>query len=194
VLAPYLAEAMRLAESGVPPIEIDRAAEEFGMPAGPLELIDTVGLDVAMDVSEVLGAAFGRDVPGVLRDKVARKELGRKSGSGFYSWENGKPVKPEPTQQPEKSAVPPDLVDRLILPMLNESVACLSEDVVADADLLDAGVIFGTGFAPFRGGPLQYARTRGPRAVEARLEELAHQYGDAFRPHAGWREVFPDEK
>jgi 3-hydroxyacyl-CoA dehydrogenase/enoyl-CoA hydratase/3-hydroxybutyryl-CoA epimerase len=192
VLAPYLAEAMRLAESGVPPEVIDRAAEDFGMPAGPIELIDTVGLDVALDVSEVLGAAFDRPVPDVLRRKVERKELGRKAEQGFYRWENGKPVKSGTAG--DRAHAPADMTDRLILPMLNESVACLAEGVVADADLLDAGVIFGTGFAPFRGGPLQYARTRGPRAVEARLAELEQSYGSAFRPHAGWREVFPDEK
>ncbi|HEX7061638.1 MAG TPA: 3-hydroxyacyl-CoA dehydrogenase NAD-binding domain-containing protein [Woeseiaceae bacterium] len=193
VLAPYLAEAMRLAEAGVPVTVIDRAAEDFGMPAGPIELIDTVGLDVALDVSEVLAAAYDRPIPGVLREKVARKELGRKSGQGFYRWEDGKAVKSEVAAE-GSAAAPDDLTDRLVLPMLNESVACLSEGVVADADLLDAGVIFGTGFAPFRGGPLEYARTRGPRAIEARLSELAEQHGEAFRPHPGWREVFPGEK
>lgn len=190
VLAPYLAEAMRLAEAGVPVTTIDRAATDFGMPAGPIELIDTVGLDVALDVSEVLAAAFGRPVPDVLRRKVDAKELGRKSGQGFYRWENGKPVKPEGADGPAA----PDLKDRLILPMLNESVACLSEGVVADADLLDAGVIFGTGFAPFRGGPLQYARERGPREVVQRLGELERKYGEAFRPHPGWENVFADQK
>ncbi|HLT90721.1 MAG TPA: 3-hydroxyacyl-CoA dehydrogenase NAD-binding domain-containing protein [Woeseiaceae bacterium] len=192
VLAPYLAEAMRLVEAGVAPRVIDRAAEEFGMPAGPIELLDTVGLDVALDVSEVLGAAFGRPVPSVLREKVAARQLGRKSGQGFYRWQDGKRV-PD-ASAPGAAAAPPDLVDRLILPMLNESVACLSEGVVADADLLDAGVIFGTGFAPFRGGPLEYARARGPRAVEARLAELEREHGAAFRPHPGWREVFREEK
>jgi 3-hydroxyacyl-CoA dehydrogenase/enoyl-CoA hydratase/3-hydroxybutyryl-CoA epimerase len=193
VLAPYLAEAMRLAEAGVPVTVIDRAAEDFGMPAGPIELIDTVGLDVALDVSEVLAAAYDRPIPGVLREKVARKELGRKSGQGFYRWEDGKAVKSEVAAE-GSAAAPDDLTDRLVLPMLNESVACLSEGVVADADLLDAGVIFGTGFAPFRGGPLEYARTRGPRAIHARLAELAEQHGEAFRPHPGWRELFPEEK
>jgi 3-hydroxyacyl-CoA dehydrogenase/enoyl-CoA hydratase/3-hydroxybutyryl-CoA epimerase len=84
-------------------------------------------------------------------------------------------------------AIPADLEDRLILPMLNEAVACLREGIVADADLLDAGAIFATGFAPFRGGPLQYARARGFAAVMARLEELAQRYGERFRPDSGWR-------
>ncbi|HZD54222.1 MAG TPA: 3-hydroxyacyl-CoA dehydrogenase NAD-binding domain-containing protein, partial [Woeseiaceae bacterium] len=185
VLAPYLAEAMTMAEAGVPLEAIDRAAEDFGMPAGPIELVDTVGLDIALDVSEVLGAAFGRPVPALLREKVEQKQLGRKSGQGFYRWEDGRPVKAAHGSG-EPSAVPGDVTDRLMLPMVNEAVACLSEHVVADPDLLDAGVIFGTGFAPFRGGPLQYARDRGVDAVEARLRELEGEHGERFRPHAGW--------
>lgn len=187
VLAPYMAEAMRLAESGVPLVEIDRAAEEFGMPMGPIELIDSVGLDVAMQVSQVLSKAFGREAPDILSGMVARKELGRKSGQGFYTWQDGKAVKPEAGD----GAATGDITDRLILPMVNESVACLTEGVVSDADLLDAGVIFGTGFAPFRGGPLNYARTRGVDEVVNKLEQLAASAGDdggRFRPHPGWEE------
>ena len=79
-----------------------------------------------------------------------------------------------------------DIADRLILRLINESVACLDEKVVTDADLLDAGVIFGTGFAPFRGGPINYARDRGFETVVSRLEALAKSHGDRFRPHKGW--------
>lgn len=187
VLAPYMAEAMRLVESGVPLVEIDRAAEEFGMPMGPIELIDSVGLDVAMQVSQVLSKAFGREVPDILSGMVARNHLGRKSGQGFYAWQEGKAIKPEAGE----AAATGDITDRLILPMVNESVACLAEGVVSDADLLDAGVIFGTGFAPFRGGPLNYARTRGVDEVVRKLEQLAASTGDdggRFRPHPGWEE------
>jgi 3-hydroxyacyl-CoA dehydrogenase/enoyl-CoA hydratase/3-hydroxybutyryl-CoA epimerase len=186
VLAPYMAEAMYLAEAGVPLPAIDRAAEDFGMPMGPIELIDSVGLDVAMHVSKVLSEAFDRDAPDILSGMVARKELGRKSGQGFYTWQEGKAIKPNV----DKPVDVPDLTDRLILPMVNEAVACLSEDVVRDADLLDAGVIFGTGFAPFRGGPLQYARDRGIDDIVATLarlaNELADQGGHRFLPHPGW--------
>ena len=185
VLAPYLAQAMALAEAGVPLTAIDQAAKDFGMPAGPIELVDTVGLDVALDVSEVLGAAFGRPVPPRLKTMVEAGHLGRKSGRGFYRWENGKPVLPGKGND-TGSRVPEDITDRLMLPMVNESVACLSEGVVADADLLDAGVIFGTGFAPFRGGPLKYARDRGAAEVRARLATLAAKHGDWFTPHVGW--------
>lgn len=183
VLAPYLAQAMELAEAGVPLTVIDRAAKDFGMPAGPIELVDTVGLDIALNVSEVLGAAFDRPIPPRLKAMVEQGQLGRKSGQGFYRWENGKPVMPE---KEDGSRVPDDITDRLILPMVNESVACLSEGVVDDADLLDAGVIFGTGFAPFRGGPLKYARDRGVAEIRARLEALEARHGDWFTPHEGW--------
>jgi 3-hydroxyacyl-CoA dehydrogenase/enoyl-CoA hydratase/3-hydroxybutyryl-CoA epimerase len=82
--------------------------------------------------------------------------------------------------------VPADIQDRLVLPLINEAVACLADGVVSDADLLDAGVIFGTGFAPFRGGPIHYARERGVDRVTSRLEELAELHGDRFAPHSGW--------
>ena len=185
VLAPYMAEAMHLAESGVPLVEIDKAAEAFGMPMGPVELVDSVGIDVALHVSKVLGAAFNKPIPTRLADMVEKKQLGRKSGQGFYAWVDGKAVKPET----EAADVPADIGDRLILPMVNEAVACLHEGVVSDADLLDAGVIFGTGFAPFRGGPLQYAKDRGIDEIVQTLKRLSEEYGDRFQPHAGWADL-----
>lgn len=185
ILAPYMAEAMHLSEDGVPLPEIDRAAEAFGMPMGPVELVDSVGLDVALHVSKVLGAAMNRPVPESLQKMVDDGLLGRKSGQGFYRWENGKAIKP----QAEKGPVPADIQDRLILPMVNEAVACLHEGVVGEADLLDAGVIFGTGFAPFRGGPLNYARERGKTEVLATLRALAESHGDRFLPRAGWSDL-----
>jgi 3-hydroxyacyl-CoA dehydrogenase/enoyl-CoA hydratase/3-hydroxybutyryl-CoA epimerase len=185
ILAPYMAEAMELAESGVPLVEIDRAAEAFGMPMGPVELVDSVGIDVALHVSKVLGAAMDRPVPQRLADMVEAGHLGRKSGQGFYRWENGKAIKPEAGS----SAANGDIQDRLILPMVNEAVACLHDGVVSDADLLDAGVIFGTGFAPFRGGPLNYARERGVDQVLARLKEFTQCYGERFTPHEGFSKL-----
>ena len=185
VLAPYMAEAMQLAEDGVPLVEIDRAAEEFGMPMGPIELIDSVGIDVALKVSHVLGSAFNRPVPGRLEEMVGLQQLGRKSGQGFYRWIDGKADKSASNDAAQHN-IPVDIEDRLILPMVNEAVACLDEGVVSDADLLDAGVIFGTGFAPFRGGPLQYARERGFAKTTAALQQLADRHGKHFRPHAGW--------
>ncbi len=185
ILAPYMAEAMYLRDDGVPLAQIDRAAEDFGMPMGPVELADSVGLDVAAHVAKVLGAATNKPVPEQLQTMVDKGLLGRKSGEGFYRWENGKAVKP----RDESGPVPADIQDRLILPMVNEAVACLHEGVVAEADLLDAGVIFGTGFAPFRGGPLNYARERGKEEVLAALKALADKHGDRFKPHPGWSEL-----
>lgn len=189
VLAPYMAEAMYLAEEGVPCAAIDRAAEEFGMPMGPIELIDSVGLDVAMHVSKVLSDAFEREAPTILSGMVDDKQLGRKSGQGFYLWQDGKAVKPVDSA----GNIPENITDRLILPMVNEAVACLTEGVVKDADLLDAGVIFGTGFAPFRGGPLQYARDRGVNEITKALEQLAAEFGEKggarFKSHQGWQQL-----
>jgi 3-hydroxyacyl-CoA dehydrogenase/enoyl-CoA hydratase/3-hydroxybutyryl-CoA epimerase len=181
VLMPYLNEAMFIAEEGVALAHIDVAAEAFGMPMGPVELADTVGLDVCLHVGRILAESFHRRAPNQLARLVEAKQLGRKSGRGFYEWRDGKPLKP-----PAAGAPPADLADRLILPLVNEAVACLRERVVEEADLLDAGVIFGTGFAPFRGGPLAYARKRGIAAVVQRLKELEERYGERFAPDSGW--------
>ena len=180
-----MTEAMLAARDGIPLKLIDDTAIGFGMPQGPIELADTVGLDVAFHVGQVLADAFGTPRPDALEPLIAAKKLGRKSGEGFYRWQDGKPVKPDAGG----AVAPPDLEDRLILPMLNEAVACLRAGVVSDEDLLDAGVIFGTGFAPFRGGPLYYARARGVAAIVARLEELAARHGPRFRPDAGWQQL-----
>ncbi|HEV3179265.1 MAG TPA: 3-hydroxyacyl-CoA dehydrogenase NAD-binding domain-containing protein [Steroidobacteraceae bacterium] len=183
VLTPYLYEAMLAAQEGVAPALIDSCAVSFGMPVGPIELVDVVGLDVAAHVGEIIAQQLGRPVTQIARlnELLAAKKLGRKSGAGFYPWREGKAVKPAASGAP-----PADLIDRLILVLVNECVACLRERVVEDSDLADAAVLFGTGFAPFRGGPLTYARARGVPAVVARLEELALRYGARFRPDDGW--------
>jgi 3-hydroxyacyl-CoA dehydrogenase/enoyl-CoA hydratase/3-hydroxybutyryl-CoA epimerase len=186
ILAPYMGEAMALAEEGVALATIDKSAVAFGMPMGPVELADSVGLDVALHVSKVLGADMDSAGLQRLSSMVDAGNLGRKSGQGFYKWEDGKAQKPA-----SDGPVPDDLQDRLILPMVNEAVGCLADGIVTDADLLDAGVIFGTGFAPFLGGPLEYARSRGLDETQARLCELASKYGDRFEPHPGWSELNP---
>ncbi len=186
ILAPYMGEAMAMAHEGVPLVEIDKAAVRFGMPMGPIELADSVGLDIAQHVAGILTTASDREVPANdLAGMVEKGDLGRKTGQGYYRWEDGKAIKPPPGG----GKVPADIEDRLILPMVNEAVACLSEGVVASADLLDAGVIFGTGFAPFRGGPINYARERGVDAVVASLRALADRHGDRFVPHSGWSDL-----
>jgi 3-hydroxyacyl-CoA dehydrogenase/enoyl-CoA hydratase/3-hydroxybutyryl-CoA epimerase len=184
ILTPYVNEALFALEGGIPAAVIDQAGKAFGMPMGPIELTDVVGLDVSLHVGRVLADAFQRRVPEILVTLVAQKKLGRKTGEGFYVWQDGKPVIPKLPQ----FAVPADLEDRLLLPMLNEAVACLREGIIEDADLLDAGAIFATGFAPFRGGPLQYAKARGIANVTARLTELAQRYGERFRPDPGWQQ------
>jgi 3-hydroxyacyl-CoA dehydrogenase/enoyl-CoA hydratase/3-hydroxybutyryl-CoA epimerase len=168
----------------VPLATIDRAALDFGMPMGPIELIDVVGLDVSAHVGEIIATELRRPVTRIARlnELIADKKLGRKSGAGFYTWVDGKPVK----SPAAPAGAPEDLTDRLILVLVNECVACLREGVVTDADLVDAAVIFGAGFAPFRGGPLTYARARGLAAVVARLTELSARHGPRFTPDAGW--------
>jgi 3-hydroxyacyl-CoA dehydrogenase/enoyl-CoA hydratase/3-hydroxybutyryl-CoA epimerase len=184
VLMPYLHEAMFAAQEGVPLALIDKVAVDFGMPMGPIELADVVGLNVAADVGEIVARELGRPAPDLtrLRQLIAANKLGRKSGEGFYVWKEGKAQKPPAPDV----ASPPDLLDRLILVLVNECAACLRERVVEDPDLIDGAVIFGTGFAPFRGGPLAYARSRGVASVVTRLEELASRYGPRFQPDSGW--------
>jgi 3-hydroxyacyl-CoA dehydrogenase / enoyl-CoA hydratase / 3-hydroxybutyryl-CoA epimerase len=185
ILMPYLMEAMHAMKDGIPMSTIDAAGTAFGMPMGPIELADVVGLDVCLHVGKVLATAFGGEVPDALAKLVDAKKLGRKTGQGFYAWKDGKPVR----GQALATQTPADLQDRLILPMLNEAVAVLREKVVDNADLLDAGVIFATGFAPFTGGPLSYAKSRGIPGIVARLSELESRYGRRFHPDAGWQSM-----
>jgi 3-hydroxyacyl-CoA dehydrogenase/enoyl-CoA hydratase/3-hydroxybutyryl-CoA epimerase len=182
VLFPYMLEAATVYAEGVPGAVIDKAAVKFGMPMGPIELIDTVGLDVAAGVGRELAPFLGLTVPAAL-GHVEPGKRGKKDGQGLYKWEHGKPVKPEVAKDYQ---APGDLEDRLILPLLNEAVACLHDGVVADADLLDAGVIFGTGFAPFRGGPIEYIKSTGADTLLSKLKALQGRYGDRFAPRPGW--------
>lgn len=182
VLFPYMLEAATAYAEGVPGPVLDKAAVKFGMPMGPIELLDTVGLDVAAGVGKELAPFLGLQVPAALAT-VEQGKRGKKDGQGLYKWENGRAQKPD---VPANYEVPADLEDRLILPLLNEAVACLHDGVVADADLLDAGVIFGTGFAPFRGGPIQFIRATGADALLERLKVLQQRHGDRFAPRPGW--------
>ncbi|MCL7713231.1 3-hydroxyacyl-CoA dehydrogenase NAD-binding domain-containing protein [Stenotrophomonas mori] len=182
VLFPYMLEAATAYAEGIPGPVIDRAAVSFGMPMGPIELLDTVGLDVAAGVGEELAPFLGLEVPAALAT-VEPGRRGKKDGQGIYRWENGRAVKPEVAKDYQ---APGDLEDRLVLPLLNEAVACLHDGVVADADLLDAGVIFGTGFAPFRGGPIQHIRATGADSLVEKLKILQARHGDRFAPRPGW--------
>jgi len=182
VLTPYMLEALYAHLDGHSFESIDAAARAFGMPMGPVELADRVGLDVALHVAEVLRSVLAAGPPDLLREKVAKGELGVKTGRGFYAYDaQGKAVKSGDV------AVNGELADRLLLPLINEAVACLHEGVVEDADLLDAGAVFGAGFAPFTGGPLRYARARGVDDIVATLERFAQRFGTRFTPREGWQ-------
>jgi len=150
VLAPYMLEAMRCVDEGIAPEAIDEAMLAFGMPMGPIELIDTVGLDIAMSAGKQLGG--GAEAPKCLLQRVEKGDLGKKSGRGFYQWADGKAVKNGTSRAPE------NLAKRLSTPLIERAERLVAESVVADADLADAGVIFGTGFAPFTGGPLNFRK------------------------------------
>lgn len=186
-LTPYMLEAMVMLDEKVDKSVIDAAAKKFGMPMGPIELADQVGLDICLDVGDMLRSKFGDALPPTpawLRDKVARGELGRKTGKGFYTWKDGKAdIAPAASATVQPS---PEMIDRLILPMSNVCVACLREGIVDNADVVDGAVIFGTGYAPFRGGPLNYARTRGVENVVSTLRALTEKFGHRFTPDAGW--------
>src|SRR5919197_1346530 len=158
-LTPYMLESLVMLGEGYKRDTIDAAAENFGMPMGPIELADTVGLDICLHVAEMLKGSLDRPMPDVsqaLRTKVELGNLGRKSGKGFYEWKRGEAVKDRDGSKPTQ-----EMTDRLILPMLDVCVGCLREGIVADEDTVDGAMSFATGFAPFRGGPLHYARARG---------------------------------
>ena len=154
VLAPYLMTAMRCVDEGIAPEAVDEAAVAFGMPMGPIELADTVGLDICLAVGRMLGSSDA--LPRGLAAHIVAGELGKKTGKGFYAWAGGR------AQKQAAGAIPEGLDRRLVGPLIAEAKSALAEGIVADADLVDAGAIFGTGFAPFRGGPLQYARSAAP--------------------------------
>ena len=168
VLAPYMLEAMKMFDEGMTMESIDAAALQFGMPMGPIELADTVGLDVGLSVVKKLGGDGADKAVERLQKMVDEGVLGKKSGQGFYQWTNGKPVKKDgkstssdestADSQPSKEQLD-TMAERLLKPFLDECRACSEEGIVEDDDLLDAGIIFGTGFAPFHGGPMHYLKT-----------------------------------
>src|SRR5690606_34152929 len=187
LLFPYMLEAAPAYAEGIPAAVIDKAAVKYGMPMGPIELIDTVGLDVAYGVGQELAPFLGLQIPPALANPPEAGKRGKKDGQGIYAWEQaGKGSKAKKPEVPKDYKAPDDLEDRLILPLLDEAVAALHDGVVSDAELLDAGVIFGTGYAPFRGGPIQTIREAGAQVLLARLQALQAKYGDRFAPRAGW--------
>ena len=200
ILMPYLLEAVELVREGVAGAAVDRAATRFGMPMGPVTLADTVGLDICLHVAQILGESSGGEdgedgeggeVLELLRQKVQAGKLGKKSGEGFYPWVKGKPQK---TGAEGNARTRASIQDRLIFRYLNEAVACLHEGIVEHPDHLDAGLVFGTGFAPFRGGPLCYIADQGKDNLLRKLNTLHEQHGERFKPVAGWKELDLDRK
>ena len=186
-LTPYMLEAMLMLDERIDKLAIDAAAEKFGMPMGPIELADQVGLDICLAVGDMLRSKFGDllpPTPAWLREKVAKGELGRKTGKGFYIWKDGKADKS--SRSPSAAQPTDEMIDRLILPISNVCVASLREGIVDNPDMVDGAMIFGTGYAPFRGGPLNYARTRGVENVVSTLRALAQKFGGRFAPDSGW--------
>ncbi|MBB2971389.1 3-hydroxyacyl-CoA dehydrogenase NAD-binding domain-containing protein [Mesorhizobium sp. RMAD-H1] len=187
-LTPYLVEAFVMLDEGTAKETIDRAATDFGMPMGPIELADRVGLDIGLEVARMLKESFGSSMPEIpawLTQKVEAGETGRKAGKGLYDYDD----KGRPKKASDAAAPGPEMADRLILPMLNTCAACLREGIVDDADTLDGAMIFATGFAPFRGGPIHYARTRGTDDIVAALKRLEERYGPRFTPDEGWKNL-----
>lgn len=184
VLMPYLMEAMILLQEGYSAQQIDAAAVKFGMPMGPVALADTVGLDICLSVANNLSDTLGIQTPQKLKDMIDQGHLGVKSGKGFYDYKQGKPV--TVTSPSNKKEGQDDITDRLVFSLLNEAVSCLHHQIVDSDEAVDAGIIFGTGFAPFRGGPLCYAKERGVIDIVAKLERFSQQYGERFQPKDGW--------
>ncbi|WP_226783207.1 3-hydroxyacyl-CoA dehydrogenase NAD-binding domain-containing protein [Oceaniglobus trochenteri] len=185
-LMPYLMEAMVLMDEGVSKETIDAAALRFGMPMGPITLADHVGLDIALHVAESLRGTLDKPMPEIsdsLRRKVDEGDLGKKTGKGFYDWSDGTP------HPDSEDKGPKDLTDRLILPMLDACVEVLRKGIASDADQVDGAMIFATGWAPFRGGPMQYAKARGHDEITRRLEQLAKDHGPRFAPDKGWSDL-----
>jgi 3-hydroxyacyl-CoA dehydrogenase/enoyl-CoA hydratase/3-hydroxybutyryl-CoA epimerase len=190
ILMPYLREALHLLEEGYPLAEIDASMKRFGMPMGPFEVVDEVGLDVALKVAGVLSKAFPtRMTPAPALEKMVEAgRLGRKSGLGFYR-HRGKKRLPDPgvtaklgLARARRVATPDLLSERMVMAMINEAAHCLEDGVVSDAGMLDLAMIFGAGFPPYRGGVLRHADTLGLAHVESRLTALRAECGERFAP------------
>lgn len=187
ILMPYLLEAVRLVEEGVSATIVDHVATDFGMPIGPIELADTVGLDICLSVAQMLAPTLDLDVPTQLETLVSQGHLGRKSGQGFYHYDgqDKQALVSGSTQIIEHDVIQ----QRLILRLLNECVSCLADHIVEDADLIDAGMVFATGFAPFRGGPMHYMQQQGVEQLYQQLTQLSTVTGPRFTPHTRWEDL-----
>jgi 3-hydroxyacyl-CoA dehydrogenase/enoyl-CoA hydratase/3-hydroxybutyryl-CoA epimerase len=205
LLGPYLDESLRLYAGGVDPARLERVARDFGMPMGPLRLLDEVGLDIAAHAAESLHAAYGERMTPctVIQPLLDAGHIGRKSGDGFYVHLAFDPkARPRlssdlgrlapPTSRHEEFLSDEQLVDRMILPMLGEAVRCLQEGVVTGPHELDLATVFGMGFPPFRGGLLRWADTLGAQELLKRFEHCASAVATAPSPERRERFVAPE--
>jgi 3-hydroxyacyl-CoA dehydrogenase/enoyl-CoA hydratase/3-hydroxybutyryl-CoA epimerase len=152
-LLPYMFKAVEAVAAGENADQIDEALVDFGMPMGPIELCDQVGLDVCLDVGMVLGIAPAAEA--ILRENCAAQNLGRKTGSGFYQWDGNRPIRPRAAVD---AAVMAEIAASMLAPMIEQCQQAVDAGVVDSADSADAGMIFGTGFPGFRGGPLHWSK------------------------------------
>ena len=186
ILMPYMMEGVLMVSEKVSPNRIDRAATDFGMPMGPILLADTVGLDICLHVADMYGEDLNITVPESFRKMVEKGKLGKKSGEGFYKWKDGRA---QDSKGPAQSRGYLDIQERLMLRYLNEAAASLGDGIIDDGDLLDGGMIFGTGFAPFKGGPVNYIKTLGANYFVERLTVLTEKYGERFKPVEAWKDL-----
>jgi len=182
VLSAYLHETFILLSEGYSPEYIDSVMKDFGMAMGPVEMADIVGLDICLSVAKNISKHYGEDIPEILQTKVNQKHLGKKNNKGFYNYKNGKIVRNNVNKSPQlANHTEPSLVqDRLVMRIINICIQCLKENVVTNPDLIDAGLIFGAGFAPFRGGPMHYLDTIGEESYKAKVRTLERKYGKRF--------------
>ena len=175
-------------QSGVSGEEIDRALLEWGMPMGPLRLIDEIGIDITVDIADTLEKAYGaRDsAPGILRKMYEAKMLGRKSGGGFYKYEGKQKTPNEASQEwrveSSENVAADDITNRVTFLMVNEAARCLEEKVVASPEDADYGMILGTGFPVFRGGPLRYAESYGLKQLVTDMDDIRARADEKFTP------------
>jgi 3-hydroxyacyl-CoA dehydrogenase/enoyl-CoA hydratase/3-hydroxybutyryl-CoA epimerase len=186
LLMPYLLEAVQMVEEGIPATIIDQVAVKFGMPIGPIELADQVGLDICFSVAQMLAPSLGLSIPASLELAISDGHVGRKSGQGFYRYSSNGDKQSDPTHHADRDIDQNLIQQRLILRLLNECVSCLADKIIEDSDLLDAGMVFATGFAPFHGGPMRYLQQEGAASLYQQLSQLQSTFGNRFSPHSKW--------
>ena len=201
LLLPYMVEAVSLLEEGLTPEELDQALEKFGMPMGPIELFDEVGIDVALKVAKILAETMGdRMAESDMLDRLVKDgRIGKKSGQGFYKYDGKKKIS-DPTiksyiQANSKTPLNhEDIINRMVYPMINEAARCLEEKIAAHPQDVDLGMVFGTGFAPFRGGLLNFADDEGISKVYEVLQSLSESGQERFKPSSDLEAVYKSGK